>query len=57
MPVHVPPRGGPADTPQIVDETPTHVTIEWEVSRAEPGRHQPFLRMLLDAATPPPGNE
>jgi hypothetical protein len=43
----------PEASPIIISESPTHVVIAVELSKATLARHRRFLEMLLAAATSP----
>jgi hypothetical protein len=49
MPVDIPPDL-PEASPIIISETPTHVVIAFELSKATLARHRRFLELLLAAA-------
>jgi hypothetical protein len=52
MPVHINPTDEPS-TPEILTTTPTHVTVVWEIPRAELKRYVRFMERLLVAAQEP----
>ena len=49
MPCHIPPDM-PVASPIIISESPTHVVVAIEISKATLARHRRFLEMLLEAA-------
>jgi hypothetical protein len=57
MPIRIPP---PDDVPSsasplVIAESDSHVTVAFEISRAELARHVRFLASLLRAARSPDG--
>lgn len=49
MPAHIQPGELPA-SPMIISDSPTHVVIALEISKAEIARHLQFIESLLSAA-------
>jgi hypothetical protein len=52
MPVHTN-NDLPSATPMIISESPTHIVVAVELSKATLARHRRFLEQLLAAATTP----
>jgi hypothetical protein len=44
----------PKASPIIISESPTHIVVAVEISKATLARHRGFLEMLLAAATSRP---
>jgi hypothetical protein len=51
MPVHIPPQLREA-SPVIISETPTHIIVAIEISKARLARHRRFIENLLAVMTP-----
>jgi hypothetical protein len=54
MPVHIPPPWPPeffSSGPMIISETPTHIVVAVEVSKATLALHRRFLDQLIRLAT------
>ncbi len=60
MPVHIPPEL-PEASPIVISESPTHVVVAVELSKATLRRHLRFLENLIEAASrdrvPPIGGD